>query len=323
MPDSILLFRPDHIGDFLLTTPAIHAIRQSFPDKRIVLAAGDWSLPLIQGNPHIDEIVPINLPWMERYANSDWQRAVKEIAAIRARKFPVVFNFRKAVKETLLSLSLGIKERWGFRVSKSFWAHTHRVGYDPGKHVVDNYLDLVQAYGAGRVSKGLEIFLTGEEREYPIRKYNLNEPYIVIAPGAGFSPKLWATDRWHLLVKWLLQMNRWKIVITGSSKEAHIGSQIAAGQSIPVLNISGKVTLRELAAIIANASFLITVDSAAMHIGAAMNIPMTALFGPTDPVLWGPYPPRLNAIPLAKDRMEDIELRDVQRAVENLLSTMS
>lgn len=323
MNNSILLFRPDHIGDFLLTTPAIHALKSSFPDIPLVMAAGDWVAPLVQGNPYINEVIPINLPWMERYSKSDWHRMIREIRNIRDMEFPVVINFRKALRENLISLLAGIPVRYGFNVTKSAWIHTHHVPYNPTQHIVENYLDLVEAYGAQRYSGGLEIFLTEEECMTPLQRYNLHEPYLIIAPGSGFTPKLWINERWYLLVDWLQTFQSWNIVLTGSLKEYAFNEQIAAGQSLPVLNLAGKVTLRELAAIISKADFLITVDSAAMHIGAAMRTPTVALFGPTDPKHWGPYPPDLPAVVISKPYMENITLHDVQDAVEKILSKIS
>ena len=319
MPESILLYRPDHIGDYILTTPVIHALKKSFPDSQIVLAAGNWSKPLIKGNPYIDEVLPVNLPWMERYGEKNWGRTRSEIGEIRMRNFPVVFNLRKALKECLISLLFGTGERWGFRVPKSGWVHNRRVPYDPEKHIVENYLDLAEAFGAAREHAGLELFLDDEERTAPLRAYNLNPSYIVIAPGAGHKPKMWPAERWYMLVKWLLEQGGWNIVITGSAKEAELGDAIAAGQSGSVINLAGKISLRELAAVIGSARALLTVDSAAMHIGSAVKVPMAALFGFTDPRHWGPYPLDGKRMVVKATSMEAINVRDVQGAVEALL----
>ena len=319
MYDSILFYRPDHIGDYLLTTPAIHVLKKSFPDIRLILAAGDWNLPLIKGNPYIDEVLPLNLPWMERYDRKNWRKTAEEIGVIRSFNFPVILNLRKALRESLVSLAFGGGKRWGFRVPKSGWINHRRISYDPGKHIVDNYLNLIRALGASGNHEGLEIFLSGEERTAPLAAFNIRRPFVVVAPGAGHKPKMWRADCWHLLVKWLLSEGIPNILITGGAADDHLGNAIAAGQSGPVMNLAGRISLRELAGVIGAAEFLITVDSAAMHIGAAMNIPLVALFGPTNPANWGPYPADEKKRVIRAGSMEAMRVGDVQKAVLSLM----
>ncbi len=327
MNESILFFRPDHIGDLLLTTSSIHSLKKSFPKIYLKLAVASWSADILKYNPYVDEIITIDLPWLARGTKVSYIKLVKNILQLRSSNYDHIFSFRVAAKSAVVSLFLGGKKRWGFDVVKSKWAFTENVHYDKKKHVVENYLDMIEAFGADRENNGLEIFIKDEERINFSDKFILPEKYIVISPGAGYSPKLWIPERWTEIADWISFNIDTPVIITGSASEKPLVSEIISKMKGKCINLCGELSIRKLAILIEKSKLLITVDSAAMHLAAAVKTPIIALFGYTDPILWGPYPERdINIIINKKSKnkksensMKKIEVDDVKKAVEQLL----
>ncbi len=329
MKEKILFFRPDHIGDLLLITPALCSFRKSFPDAHITVAVGSWSNDILKGNPYIDDLIIINLPWLARGSSASYCKLIKRCAVLRKNCFDHIFSFRIAAKSALVSYLLGGKKRWGFNVQKSRWAFNVQVSYDPQKHIVENYLDIMETFGADRsLNNGLEIFISDEEKNQFNEKFTLPGSYAVISPGAGYPPKLWITERWAAVADWLSIECKVPVIVTGTKSEKPLIREIQERMKGEALNLCGNLSLRELAVLIKRSRLLLTVDSAAMHIAAAVDTPQTALFGFTNPLQWGPYPQRDTHIVLYKplkkalssENMEQISVKDVIKSAEALLT---
>ncbi len=326
MKEKVLFFRPDHIGDLLLTTPAIHSLKKSFPELNLTAAVGSWSAEILKYNPYINDISIISLPWLARDTKASYIEMIKKIFQLRRSNYDHIFSFRIAAKSALVSYILGGKKRWGFDVVKSRWAFTDKVSYNTKKHVVENYLDIIETFGAKRENNGLEIFIRDEERSNFIKKFNLPDDYVVISPGAGYSPKLWISERWAKIADWL-SFNI-PVVITGSNSEKSLIKEITSEMKGKFVNLCGELSIRELAVLIEKSKLLISVDSASMHIASALSTPLIALFGFTDPVQWGPYPVKNTNIVIFKrlkgqkfeNNLKNIEVEDVKKEVENILA---
>ena len=329
MKEKVLFFRPDHIGDLLLTTPAIHSLKKSFPELNLTAGVGSWSAEILKYNPYIDDISIINLPWLARDTKASYIEMIKKIFQLRRSNYDHIFSFRIAAKSALVSYILGGKKRWGFDVVKSRWAFTDKVSYNTKKHVVENYLDIIETFGAKRENNGLEIFIRDEERSNFIKRFALPDDYVVISPGAGYSPKLWISERWAEIADWVRIDLKIPVVVTGSNSEKPIIKKIISEMKGKYINLCGKLSIRELAVLIEKCKLLISVDSATMHIASALNTPLIALFGFTDPVQWGPYPVKnTNSVIFKRlknqkfeNSMKNIEVEDVKRAVEHVIFT--
>ncbi|MFC1558574.1 glycosyltransferase family 9 protein [candidate division KSB1 bacterium] len=329
MKEKILFFRPDHIGDLLLTTPAICSFRKSFPDAHITTVVGSWSNDILTGNPYIDDLINVNLPWLARGSSASYYKLIKQCAALRKDCFDHIFSFRTAAKSALISRLFGGKKRWGFNVQKSRWAFNVKVPYDPKKHVVENYLDIMETFGADRsMNSGPEIFISNEEKNQFSAKFTFPSSYAVLSPGAGYPPKLWITERWAAVADWLSIDCKIPVIMTGTNFEKPLVYEIQEQMKGEALNLCGNLSLRELAILIERSRLLLTVDSAAMHIAAVVNTPQTALFGFTNPIQWGPYPQRDTHVVLYKplkkalscENMEQISVKDVIKSADGLLS---
>lgn len=325
--EKILFFRPDHIGDLLLTTPAIHSLKKSFPEIDLTIAVGSWSMDVLKYNPYIDNVFIIDLPFLARNTKSSYLEMIKNIFQLRKSNYDHIFSFRISAMSAIISLLLGGKKRWGFDVIKSKWAFTEKIHYNKNRHVIENYLDMVEQFGAKKENNGLEIFIKAEERLSFEKRFNLPDDYIVISPGAGYSPKLWITERWAEIANWLNIDAKIPVVFTGIKSEEILIRDIISNLKGTFINLCGMLSLRELSILIEKSRLLLTVDSAAMHLAVATKTPVLTLFGYTNPEQWGPYPRDDKYIVLYKKLknqrselcMKNIQVEDVKNAVELML----
>lgn len=338
MAESILIFRPDHLGDVLLTTPALRLLRAARPDARIVMAVGHWSRDVIAGNPHVDDIVEMDLPWLARNTAASWFACLRSIRRLRAQHFDVVFNFRVAAKSAAVTRLLGAQDRWGFNAPKSAWAHNRRVPSDLGRHAVKNYCDLMRGYvGDAPTPDRLDFFGADTHQAAvaeSLRQEGIDGPFLMCAPGAGYAMKCWPVDRWVALVNTLYATCNWPIILTGSPGERLLCEAIKNAAPRAIHNFAGRCGIGELAALLTRAQGCVTVDSFTMHLAAAQGTPLVALFGPTNHRHWGPWPGNPNQIvvtrnpegpfhkqdsEIARNLMTQITTTDVLDAVERVL----
>lgn len=290
MIKKALFLRPDHIGDYILTTPVFHAFKKSYPEIETTLLCGSWNYELVKLNPYIDNIFICNFPWLDRNGNHKWRDLFRTAVKIRKMKFDVIFNFRIAAKTGAFAFLSG-RNIYGFDVKKSKWANTVRVRYDLNKHVVDNYLSLIEKYSAKPEHNGLELFLPENSANLLKTSQDISGDYIVVSPGAGYPSKLWYLERWRVVLKFLIEKFRYNVYITGNKNEYNYNESLIDGLNNEKLrNLAGKLNLLELSSLIKESRFVLCVDSAVMHISVAVKTPVLALFGPTNPVNWGPYP---------------------------------
>ncbi|KPK91075.1 hypothetical protein AMJ80_07685 [bacterium SM23_31] len=250
---NALILRPDHIGDMLLTTPFLSALRKAFPEWNITVLCGTWAFPVLENNPNYNDIVLCNYPWLARGVKASWKTFFSTIVDLRQKKF-------------------------------------HKIPYRTGCHIADLYLDFIKAQGVQPEHYGLELFLNDDEISEFRRKVELPERYVVLAPGAGYPEKLWSRSRWAETAGFIAGELNFPVVFTGSAGECAMVKNIIDKMQENALDLTGRLSIREAGILVKNAQFLVSVDTAAMHIASAVRTPVIALFGPTNPVHWGPYP---------------------------------
>ena len=289
--ERVLVFRPDHIGDMILTTPLIRALRMGFPGTHLAVLSGSWSRDILVGNDDVDEVIPCDLPGMARYQPAPWGLALATLAWIRQRRFDLVVDTRTACSTALYSLMAGGRIRLGYDGPKCRWAFNRKIPLPDHLHVVDASLDLAASIGCPRprtprlmlypdasARLGADLLLSG-----------VKEPFVILHQGAGHCAKLWNPKRWAETADWVAGLG-FEPVLSGNHREREQVEDIRRQMSGSSHNIAGRCDLPTYAEIVSRAHLMISVDSAPVHVAAAMQTPVVALFGPTDSRRWGPYP---------------------------------
>jgi predicted lipopolysaccharide heptosyltransferase III len=289
--NTILVFRPDHIGDVILTTPVFQALRLGFPHAHIAVLIGSWARDILSGNPDVDETIICNLPGLARAGKARWKVAIAVMNQLRRRRFDAIVNLRTAASTASFSRLCGGETRWGFDVPKARWAWTHSIPFDPTRHVVDAALDLVGAMDCPFSGPAnLRLFPDEQARQQAaLLLEEISPPFVILHQGAGYPAKLWEADRWHQVADWIAERG-FSPVFSGSPAEKDAIDQIRRRMIHPSFNLAGRCDLMSFAEIIGRSSCMVTVDSASMHMAVAMRTPVVALFGPTASRRWGPYP---------------------------------
>ncbi len=281
----ILLIQLKRIGDLILTTPAIAALRRKFPDARISLAVASNGKELLPAIPGIDQALVVNRPrsWLQ----------------IARGKFDYCVDFtrndRSAFLTWLSRAKLRItRERRKQRSTVRASAYNQFV-VAPARqqHTIDSYLRLLEPLEVRDPSTEIQLNLPSETRAAADRLrtlHKIDNQYLIFHPGSARPEKLWEAQRWAALLEYAGARHDVDLVLTGGDsalEQNHLG-QIKSNLRREIVDLSGKTDLLTLAALIEQAQLLVTVDSAPMHLAAATRTPQVALFGPTNPFHWRP-----------------------------------
>jgi predicted lipopolysaccharide heptosyltransferase III len=331
---NILLIQLKRIGDLILTTPAIAALREKFPEATlslVVAPAVEGLLPAISG---IDKVFVVRGKADDAL---DW-------IALAWGKFDYCLDFTRNDRSSFLTLLSQARKRItadhpNMRTRIRARSYNELVE-SPVRflHTVDYHLALLKPLGIHDASRAIRLDLpdsTVEKAEQLLRAAQAGDEFVILHPGSARSEKFWDVNRWAELTDHCVREREMTCVLTGGRSPME-RTQIAAIKSAShsdVIDLSGKTDLLMLAALVRKARLLITVDSAPMHFAAAWGTPQVVLFGPTNPFHWHPrseaavvllgefegplseFDPKQRAVP-----MNQISTQSVIDAMESLLS---
>jgi len=284
----LLVRSTNWLGDAVMTTPALAAVREGFPDARIALLAKPLVAELFRHHPDVDEVIVYERPGRHEGVIGRLRLG----AEIRRRRFDGALLLQNAFDAALIAFLGRIPERAGYPTDGRRILLTLPVPLPPGileRHEVEYYLCLLDGLGIPRpVPAALKLTVTEEERvAMATRLASLGiergAPIVTINPGATYgSAKRWYPDRFAAVADALSAEWCAAVVVVGSTAEAPLAGEIEAATRNSPVNLAGKTTVREMMALLSLSSFLVTNDSGPMHIGAALGVPLVAIFGPTD-----------------------------------------
>ncbi len=291
----ILLTKLKLIGDALLITPTVHAIRERFPDAAIVVVVRKGTEGILEGCTAIDRVLTAAAPEGKRRGRLNWLDDLKLIIELRKKRFDYAFELsdgdrgrwicalaRAKVRSTNAGvLPLNFFWRRVFKSTSTFgWLRMHRVEKD--------FLTVAH-----------EIDLAGTppplcfERSRTVASQvstEAGEKCVVFNPGSRLPEKLWPEDRWIALGRELAVRGNRIVVNTGpAADEIALGSRIADAIGTSAISTKSAMTWAQLAHLLYSAKLLVTVDTAAMHLAAACQCPTVALFGLVPAGQWRPW----------------------------------
>ena len=321
---NILLIQLKRIGDLILTTPAITAVREKFPraDISLVVAAGTSELlPAISG---IDRAL---------IAKGRINSAAHWFTVAR-RKYQYCLDFTRNDRSAFLTFLSGARKRITsdhpkLRTKMRAKSYNEFVDAPVGSlHTVDYHLSLLKPLGIEEASRTIRLSLPEtivQQAEQLLEAAQVGEEFIIFHPGSARAEKFWEPNRWAEVIDYCARETGLQCVLTGGRspvEQAQI-SAIKASTTSGVIDLSGKTTLLSLAALVRKARLLVTVDSAPMHFAAAWGTPQVVLFGPTNPFHWHPRS-EASVVLLGGIDGPVTEFDPRQRAVPmNLISTQS
>jgi heptosyltransferase-2/heptosyltransferase-3 len=310
--ERILLVRPDHLGDVLLTTPAIHALRKAKPRAELHALVGPWSAEALATNPDLDSVITLPFPGFSRSPKKNLQSPY-ELALRSARQLRVI-GYTSAVIfrpdhwwGAMLAHLAGIPERIGYDLPDVARFLSIAVDPEPG-HVVEQNLRLIRLW-TGRIEPASAEYVfrfDQADRTYAdevLRQSGVDteQPIVCIHPGAGTWVKRWHEADWAKVADTLREQLNAAIVFTGGDHEMLMAREITGRMTGPAHVMVGETSVAQMAALYARAQVVLGPDSGPLHLAVAVGTPTVALFGPADPAEFGPWGNKNKHITLTSD----------------------
>lgn len=325
VPHRILVVRRCCFGDVLLTTPLLAALKRAYPAASITYATGAWSRPALAGIPDVDRV--ITLPGSSRPA--DWLPVARRL---RARHFDLAVIPERSPLPQLLAAAAGIPRRVGLDSGGRGFMLTDRVPVRGIRHETDRALDLAYALGAPVVARRPRYVPSCAARAKVSRLLRSDgnaEPFLVVHPGGGANPgvsmpaKRWPPERFAAAAVTIAQKYDLRIVVTGGLRDEAVAHLCSTAISPPALNLTGQLGWDEHAALVECARLYLGNDTGATHLAVAVGAPVVAVFGPTDPAMYGPLDGVSEAVWSADcaevaERGDLTRIRDIRRCIDGI-----
>jgi lipopolysaccharide heptosyltransferase II len=308
----ILLVRPGNLGDLLMTTPVVRALKTQMPDAHITMLVAPWSSEVVERHPDVDEVLTCPFPssrFTTRNILKSYALLFHMAQVLRRGNYDLAISLRAYFwwGAALIYLTR-IPRRVGYAVEYSTGFLNHALPLDPREHSTSSCLRLVSA---GLVALGgaplqepytawrypLYFVPTAEEQVWVAERLraegiDAGAPLVVIHPGTGAPVKLWRSEGWADCATALTRAAGFSapvhIMLTGSERERPLLEEVARNTVARVTMITD-ASVGQLAALLRRAELVLGVDSGPLHLAIAQGTPTVQIFGPTDPCNYGPW----------------------------------
>lgn len=293
-PKNIIIKMPNWIGDAVMGTPIIKDLRAKFPEARITALGLTPIATLLQRDPHLNDIIAYDKPsgWVHRVSHRD------VIEPLRKGEYDTGILLTNSFSSAWWFFRGHVQRRIGFKTNFRSWLLSDALPFPANletEHLVTTYKRLLAPLGIPVSETKPYLCLDAADRAYARSFFEVNQipkgtTVIGINPGAAYgTAKCWPKERFKEVTAKLAQNPELCLLYFGDRNSAPMIEEICSGMPKNVINVAGKTSLRELMALIASCSILLTNDSGPMHIASALNVPLLALFGSTSDVRTGPY----------------------------------
>lgn len=332
----ILVIRTAYVGDVLMAMPLLKPLRDGFPGASITFLTSAAAEPVLENCPYVDEVVTYSPFWFYKGTLGEYAGFIREF---RKREFDLVIETRADIREILaLVWPLTAMYKVSYDVGGGGWALTHVVPYPGLKHKVEYHLDIARYLGCPVSEVDWGVRVTDDEREKAtdtLKSRGISKPFALVHPGSRLTLKMWSPERYAALIRKMAD-DGLKVALLGHPSEKDVTDVILDKSAGAVVSLVGAFDMRQLMAVIAEASLIVLNDSGPLHMAAALGTPVVAVFGPSKSVETAPY--RVKSEVVEKDYpcrfrcdesscsnvryhgcMEDISVDDVFRAVRKIM----
>lgn len=295
-PPNILAVRFSSIGDVLLTTPLLRAVRQRHPGARLTVLTKEPYLPLLSHNPHVTRVIGLS-----------GDRRLTDLAAeLRSHRYTHLLDLHDSLRSRLLRLL--VPGNWTtyrkHRLARTILIRTKHNVYRDRRQVAERYFTAARALDLTPDGAPPELFwppdIDRSVAEWLSRQGVPERARIIaLAPGAAHATKRWPLQHWRALIG-QLGGPAGPLILVGGPEDATLASELAAAAPGQVLAAAGRFGLLQTAALLRRASVLVSGDTGVMHMATAVGTPVVALFGPTVQAFgFFPYTSRARVLELA------------------------
>ncbi len=297
-----LVIKLRHHGDVLLASPALSVLKAAAPRLEVDALVYDDTAAMLSGHPALSQLHTVGRLWREAGTGQRLRDEWALFSALRARSYDLIVHLTEHPRGAWLARALGV--RWAVAPAipgrsrsweKSF-THLYPLPKNGRRHQVELNLDALRRIGVQPAPGNRRaLIVAGEEAEQRVSVLLHNEglqdrKFVHIHPASRWKFKCWPAQKNAELIDKLAARGE-RIVITAAPEATELAlvDDILNRTSAKVTNLSGKLSIKELVAVIARARISICVDSMPMHVAGATGTPVVALFGPSGDVEWGPW----------------------------------
>lgn len=293
-PRSILLIQLGDIGDAVLTLPCIDAVRETFPNLEVHVAARKKAAAIFEDCTLVSEIIPI-----EKISGlSAPGFYLSFFRKLRKRRYDLAIDLRTGDRGAILAFLSGAPKRVAFnekgnRFRNLFFTHLVDGNFDPQRHMVDHLLQLFATCGMKAASRN-PLLAVSEDKQGQARKIlaearvPLDRPIIAIQPFSLWRYKEWGGEKFSELARWIRNTMGLPVIITGGQNERERADTIVRQCGEGVFNLAGETPIALYAAVLQQCSYFIGVDSAGLHLAAAVGVATVGIYGPSPSMVWAP-----------------------------------
>lgn len=301
MADRILIIKLSALGDVIQTLPTLEALRQRFPGAEINWLVEEAAAPLLPRHPALDQVLVCRRQsWLQAFrGRGSPAEAIRELRqllqTLRHPGFDLVLDLQGLLKSALWTWAACSPRKLGFAGTRefSYLPLTEKLPpYDPEEPAIRRYLRLAAHLGAPTTPVRFRLALP-RWVDSPLAELltALPRPWVVLHPGCRWPSKHWPPEQVAALADLVARDLGTPAIFTGSTADRPLLREISSRLTTTALDLSGRLTLPELAALFSQADAVVSPDTGPMHLAAAVGAPLVALFGPTAPWRTGPYGP--------------------------------
>lgn len=291
----ILIVRTDRIGDVLLSTPVIKAVRERYPQAFIAMVVSPYAKDIVEGNPYLDAVIIYDKDGKHK----SWARSMKFAHNLEKKKFDLAIVLHPMNRAHIFTYLSGIPKRVGYDRKLGFLltdriSHTKERGE---KHELEYNLDLLEYLEIGVEDKDLFMPIKKESEEWVDDLFKqegikADDKLLAINPAASCPSKVWPFERFAEVADRLAQKYGFKILVVSGSKDLLIAQDVIKNMRSSVISLAGKTSVSQLASLLKRCSLFISNDSGPVHIASGVGTPVISIFGRKQrglsPKRWGP-----------------------------------
>lgn len=314
---KIIVIKLRHIGDVLLSVPVFRALRENYPQAHISAIVNSGTEDVLTGNPLINEVIVFDRGIKKINPLQKYLKELSFLKMIRTKGFDMAVDLTSGDRAAIISFVSGARYRLAYDLDKNGflgkrYLYTHLAKKDGSQHMVLQNLDIVKQFGISTGDLTVDIFIPEAARQFIKKTFEENNiappPHLTkggqrgvkvvhVHPTSRWLFKCWKDEYMAEVIAWLIEQGI-RVIVTSSpdKKELYKAKRILSlvsyqlpAISYQLIDLCGKTTIKQLAAISEASDLFLGVDSAPMHIAAAVGTPVIALFGPTGEAQWGPW----------------------------------
>ncbi len=290
----ILVFNVNWLGDVLFSTAVLRNIRANFPDSFIACVIPSRCLSVLEGNPHINEIIVFD----EQGKHKNVLEKMRFVKQLKDKRFDIAYLLHRSLTRALICRLAGIPERIGYYTKKRGFLLTQKI-LAPAVdtvHRIDYYLNVIAKAGLMVHDRHGDFFVNAahiKKADHFLKEAGIapGDFCVGINPGGNWDPKRWPAESWAATADSLIRQFQAKVIITGDKKDIPLAHRIQSFMKEKAVIAAGALTIKEFAALCQRLQVFISADTGPLHIANAVGTKrIIALFGPTHPRITGPVP---------------------------------